>query len=175
MWINMNILIFIISWSNILKVRYYVNDIDNIYFLWLWSTFTWIGAIATVPCELVLLPVSSLADCRVFLASAAATLLTKPVNFRATSGLRSHWTGHSQEVKLRQIGSLPAKSQIYSSSQEGVSSRELDFQHAWINNELHQCGNDHGYMWQITMSATRNLWTMQTIDTFKIKRTTNLN
>lgn len=37
-----------------------------------------------------LLPVSSLADCRVFLASAATTLLTESVNFRATSGLRSH-------------------------------------------------------------------------------------
>lgn len=30
-------------------------------------------------------------------------------------------------------------------------------------------------MLQITMSATRKLWTMQTFDTYNLKSTTNLN
>lgn len=63
--------------------------------------------------------------------------LTESANFPVRSSRHGHRTGHSQEVKLREILSLSAKSQIYSNSQEGVSSTELDFGHAWIDNELH--------------------------------------
>ena len=72
------------------------------------------------------------------------------------------------EIKGGSIVSLSDKSQIYSKSQGGVSGTELDFRHAWINNELHPTmimNNMH----RITECSLRNRsyfnhWEMQSHD-----------
>lgn len=104
---------------------------------------------------------------RVFLASAAMTVLTKSVDVWVPSGLRSHWSGHSQEARLRQIGSLSAKSQIYSSPQEGVSSTELD---CFFN--VHESTMNCTVV-KMIVDNMRRITSAKTLDTDNMERTTD--